>query len=157
MALQDQCPFCGGRPVERGPWLEGAKIGASAGGIGASLRLASSSEAYLKCYGCMIEYVDTGRDAKTLLPGLQVERRAALQIRCHYGRGMTASGLLARHCAAVVRRVRGRRSILSVSVDGDELIACFSRSGVRTFGSLVGEDDGLGGTSHYTFRGLSRA
>ena len=156
MARPSTCPFCGGRPVERGPWLAGTEMGASAGGIGASLRLPGRRESYLKCYGCMIEYVDTGRDVKTLLPGLQVERRAALQIRCHYGRGMTASWLLARHCTAVVRRVSGLRSILSVSVDGDELIACFSRGGVRTFGSLVGEDDGLGGTSHYTFRRLSR-
>lgn len=105
----------------------------------------------------MTEYVDTGRDARALLRGLHVERRAAFQIRCYYGRGMTAHRLLAEHGTAVVRRVSGRRSFLSVSVDGDEVIACFLHGGVRTFGSLVMGDDGPGGTSRYTFRSLSRA
>ena len=130
-------------------------MGAGAGGIGASLRPASS-EAYLRCYGCMIEYVDTRRDVKTMLQGLQVERRAAFQVRSYYGRGMTARRLLAEHSTAVVRRVNGRRSILSVSVDGDELIACFLHGGVRTFGSFVKRDDGPGGTSYYAFRRLNR-
>ncbi len=131
-------------------------MGASAGGIGATLRLSGRGETYLKCYGCMIEYIYTGRDARTLLPGLQVERRAALQIQCYHGRGMTARDLLARHCTAVVRRARGRRSALSVSVDGDELIACFVHGGVRTFGPLVRRDGGQGGASRYTLGGLSR-
>lgn len=131
-------------------------MGASAGGIGATLRLSGRGETYLKCYGCMIEYIDTGRDARTLLPGLEVERRAALQIQCYHGRGMTARDLLARHCTAVVRRARGRRSILSVSVDGDELIACFLHGGMRTSGSLVRKDDGPDGEPRYAFRRLSR-
>ena len=130
-------------------------MGASAGGIGASLRPANS-EAYLRCYGCMIEYVDTGRDAKTLLHGLHVERRAAFQVRSYHGRGMTARRLLAEHSTAVVRRVRGLRSIFSMYVDGDELIVCFLHGGVRTFGSFVKRDDGPGGTSYYTFRRLNR-
>ena len=149
------CPICGGRPVRKRPWLAGASIGAC--GIGASLRPANSREAYLKCHWCMTEYVDTGRDVRALLRGLHVERRAAFQVRCYYGRGMTARRLLAEHSTAVVRRVRSRRSILSVSVDGDELIACFLHGGVRTFGSLVRRDDGPGGTSRYAFRSLSRA
>ena len=127
------------------------------GSIGASLRPANSREAYLKCHGCMIEYVDTGRDARALLCGLRVEPRAAFQIRSYHGKGMTARRLLAEHSTAVVRRVRSRRSIFSVSVDGDELIACFLHGGVRTFGSLVRGDDGPGGTSRYAFRSLSRA
>ena len=78
------CPFCGGRPVKKRPWLAGAQIGASAGGLGASLLLASPREAYLKCHGCMIKYIDTRRDARTLLRGLHVERRATFQVRCYY-------------------------------------------------------------------------
>lgn len=131
-------------------------MGASAGGIGASLRLPGPRESYLKCYGCMIEYIDTKRDAKTVLRGLRVERRVAFQTRSYYGRGMTARRLLARHSTAVVRRVRTRRSILSVSVDVDELIICFLHGGVRTFGSFVRGDDGPGGTFRYAFRSLSR-
>ena len=69
---------------------------------------------------------------------------------------MTARRLLAEHSTAVVRRVNSRRSIRSVSVDGDELIVCFLHGGVRTFGSFVRGDDGPGDTSRYAFRSLSR-
>ena len=102
----------------------------------------------------MIEYVDTGRDARTLLPGLRVEPDVAFQMRCYYGKGMTARRLLARHSTAVVRRARGRRSILSVSVDESELIVCFLRGGTRTFGTFAREDGGPRGASRYAFTGL---
>ena len=157
MARPDPCPFCGGRPVKKRPWLAGARVGANAGGIGGSFRLADSREAYLKCYGCMIEYVAAERDVKTILRGLRVERAADFQIRCYYGEGLTAADLLTRHRTAIVRRASRRRSVLSVSADRGELIICFLYNGVRTFGSFVKSSDGPGGASRYIFRGLSRA
>lgn len=158
MAPSGTCPFCGGSPVKKKPWLAGARIAAGAAGIGASLEAADPREEYLQCRGCMIEYVDAERDIETILQGLRVERAVAFQIRSYYGEGgPTAADLLARHCTAIVRRAAGRRSILSVSVDRGELIACFLYNGVRTFGSLVKSGDGPGGASRYVFRWLSKA
>ena len=151
-----ECPFCGGLPVKKRPWLAGAKFSAGAAVISASasLRPPGPGEAYLKCHGCMIDYIDTGRDARTLLPGLRVEPDVYFQMRRYYGRSMTARRLLARHSTAVVRRARGRRSVLSASADASELIVCFLRGGTRTFGTFAREDGGPGGASHYTFTGL---
>ena len=153
----DPCPFCGGRPVKRGPWLAGARISAKGGGIGGSLRSPGPCDTYLKCNGCMIEYVSAERDIETILRGLRVEHEVAFQMRCYYGEAMTVEKLLAGCRTAIVRRANRRRSVLSVSVDGSELIVCFLHEGVRTFGSFVKTDDGPGGTSHYVFRSLSRA
>ena len=105
----------------------------------------------------MISYVGAKRDIKTMLRGLRVERAVAFQVKCYYGRGMTAKRLLARHRTAVVRRVSGRRSALSVSASAGELIVCLRYRGIRTFGSLVKRDDGPAGASRYVFRGLSMA
>ena len=132
-------------------------MGAAAGGLGGSLRAPAPGESYLWCNGCAIAYVPAERDIATILSGLRVERRVAYQTRCYYGEGPTPTGLLTRHRTAIVRRVNIRRSILSVSVARDELIACFLYGGVRTFGSLVKRDDGPGGTSRYTLRWLGRA
>lgn len=159
MALPDTCPFCGGNPVKKQPWLAGARIGAGAGAgatsIGGSFRPANSREEYLQCRGCMRQYVDAERDIKTILRGLRVEPRVAFQIRRYYGRGPTATDLLTRHRTAIVRGVSGRGSIFSVSLDKDKLFVCLLYDGVRTHGPLVKSDDGPGGTSYYTFGGLS--
>lgn len=158
MAPSGTCPFCGGSPVKKRPWLAGTRIAAGAAGIGASLEAPDSREEYLQCRGCMIEYVDAERDIETILQGLRVERAVAFQIRSYYGEGgPTAADLLARHRTAIVRRAAGRRSILSVSVDRGELIACFLYNGVRTFGLLVKSGDGPDGASRYVFRWLSKA
>ena len=159
MALPDTCPFCGGSPVKKRPWLARARIDASAGAgaasIGGSFRPANSREEYLQCRGCMKQYVDAERDIETILQGLRVEPRMAFQIRRYYGRGPTATDLLTRHRTAIVREVGSRRSIFSVSLDKDKLLACFLYNRVRTFGPLVKSDDGPGGTSYYTIGGLS--
>ena len=151
------CPFCGGRPAKRGPALDGVKIGFRAAGVEASIDAKGSGETYYRCNGCMIEYADAERDIETILRGLRVEREVAYQIRAYYGDGPTATDLLTRHRTAIVRRAHRRRSVLSVSVDGGELIACFLYNGVRTFGTLAKTDGGPGGTSYYVFRGLGRA
>ena len=151
------CPFCGGRPAKRGTALDGVKIGFRAAGVEASIDAKGSGETYYRCNGCMIEYADAERDIETILRGLRVEHEVAYQIRAYYGDGPTATDLLTRHRTAIVRRAHRRRSVLSVSVDGGELIACFLYNGVRTFGTLARVDGGPGGTSHYVFRGLGRA
>lgn len=150
------CPFCGGRASRRRPPLGGAELGASAAGVGLSLRAAGAGGWYLHCDGCTADFVRADRDVGTIVAGLRVDPRAALQVRHYHGEGVRVSDLLLRHLAAMARRVNARRSLASVSVDRGELLACFSHRGVRTYGSLVRRRDG-GGYDHYVLRGLGKA
>ena len=105
----------------------------------------------------MIECASAERDIETILRGLRVEHEVAFQMRCYHGEAMTVERLPAGCRTAIVRRANRRRSVLSVPVDGSELIVCFLHEGVRTFDSFVKTDDGPWGTSRYVFRSLSRA
>ena len=150
------CPFCGGRALRKRPALAGAKVSAALAGTGASLE-APRSAPYLHCNGCTFDFVRADRDVKTIAAGLHVDPRVAHQIRHYHGEGVTVSDLLDRSVIGMARRVHRLRSLVSVSVARDELLVCFLHGGIRTFGSFVKSDGGPGGTTRYTFRGLSRA
>lgn len=59
------------------------------------------------------------------------------------------------YCTGMARRVRAGRSLASVSIVKDELLACFLYGGVRTFGSFVRRR--RVGVDRYVLRGLGRA
>ena len=149
------CPFCGGRALRKRPLLGGVELGAGMAGVALSVKSPRSKESYLHCNGCMIDYIRADRDVETVAAGLLVGPWVALQARHYYGEGVAVSDLLRRHCTGMARRVHPLRSIASVSVAKNELLACFSYAGVRTFGSLVRRR--RGGVGRYVLGELDKA
>ena len=154
-APPDPCPFCGGRPARVRPLLDGAKIGVKVAGIGPSLKMKRSSESYLRCNGCAREYVLADRDIENILSGLEVEDRVPPLIGLYHGEGVTVTDLLTAHRTAIVRKAHRYRSLVSVSVAKREILICFCRKGIRTFGTFARKTGKSGGGDHYTFKGLN--
>lgn len=149
------CPFCGGRALRKKPALDGMELGARVSGAGLSFKAPKAGESYLHCNGCTIDYIRADRDIETIAAGLLIGPLVALQARHYYGEGVAVSDLLRRHCTGMARRVHPLRSLASVSVAKDELLACFSYGGIRTFGSLVRRRKG--GVVFYVLGGLDKA
>ena len=150
------CPFCGGRPVRKRPILDGAKIGVRVAGIGASLETKRSGGSYLRCNGCAREYVPAERDIGNILSGLEVEPWVPPLIGLYHGEGVTVTDLLTAHRTAIVRKVHHYRSYVSVSTAKKEIVVCFRRGGVRTFGTFVRRAGKRGSGDRYVFRGLGK-
>ena len=156
-APPEPCPFCGGRPARVRPLLDGAKIGVKAAGIGASLETKRSGESYLRCNGCAREFVPAERDIENILFGLEVADRVPPLITLYHGEGVTVTDLLTAHRTAIVRRAHRYRSLVSVSVAKKEILICFCRRGVRTYGTFARKAGRSGRGDHYTFKGLNMA
>ena len=151
----DACPFCGGETLKAVPLLDRIKK-ARGPAVGGSVSIRKSGEEYLKCNGCMTEFVHAERDIEVIMKGLMVRPNILAQIKYCYGRAVKVSDPLTRHRTAIVRRVHARRSLLGVSVAKKELIICFKYRGVRTFGSFIREADRRRG-ARYVFAELSMA
>ena len=156
-ALPDPCPFCGGRPVRKAPLLGSARIGVKVAGTGASLRTKGSGASYLRCDGCAREFVPAERDIGNILSGLEVDPRVLPLIRLYHGEGVTVTDLLTAYRTAIVRKVHRYRSLVSVSVAKREILICFRRRGVRTFGTFARRTGKQGSGDHYVFKGLGMA
>ena len=156
-APPDPCPFCGGRPARVRPLLDGARIGVQVAGAGASLETKRSGRSYLRCDGCGAEYVPAERDVENILSGLRVEPEVLPRIRMYHGEGVTVTDLLAAHRTAIVRKAHRYRSLLSVSVAKREIVICFCRGGVRTYGTFARRGKKSGDGYHYVFRELNKA
>lgn len=151
------CPFCGGRPIRKRPLLDGALIAFHTALGGASVEPKQSGESYLKCNGCAREFVPADRDIENILLGLRVEPSVLPLIRRYHGEGVTVTDLLTEYRTDIVRKAHHYRSCVSVSAARNEIIICFRRRGVRTFGTFAQKSDTSGGGDHYIFRGLSKA
>ena len=151
------CPFCGGRPGRVRPLLDGARIGFQVAGTGATLETKRSGKSYLQCDGCGAEYVPAERDIGTILSGLRVEAGVLHRIRLYHGEGVTVTDLLTAHRTAIVRRAHHYRSLVSVSPAKKEILICFCRGGVRTYGTFARRRKRSGDGDHYVFRELNRA
>ena len=156
-APPDPCPFCGGRPARVRPLLDGAKIGVKVTGIGASLKMKRSGRSYLRCDGCGAEYVPAERDVENILSGLRVEPGALARIRLYHGEGVTVTDLLTAHRTAIVRRAHHYRSLVSVSVAKREILICFCRGGIRTYGTFARRGKRSRDGHHYVFKELNKA
>lgn len=139
------------------PLLDGARVGVAAAGAGASIRTRGSGASYLRCDGCAREFVPAERDIGNILCGLEVDPRVPPLVRLYHGEGVTVTDLLAEHRTAIVRRAHRRRSLVSVSVAKGEILVCFRRNGVRTFGTLARRTGGPGGRDRHVFKGLNMA
>ena len=151
------CPFCGGRPIRKRPLLDGAKIAFHTALGGASVEPEQSGETYLKCNGCAREFVPADRDIENILFGLRIEPSVPHLIRRYHGEGVTVTDLLTKHRTDIVRKAHHYRSRVSVSAVKNEIIICFRRRGVRTFGTFAQKSDKSGGANYYIFKGLSKA
>ena len=150
------CPFCGGRGLPKKPGID--RLSGSSVSVGAaSLRLVvdSKGEEYYKCHGCDMSFVLADREIETILPGMMVNLSVPIRIRHYYGGGVSARDLLTRHCAAAVRKARGRLSFFASRMAQNELVLCFNYNGIRTFGSFRRRRGANG--YYYTFEGLDRA
>ena len=150
------CPFCGGVGLPKRPWGEHIS-GSSVGTDIATLRLVvdSKGEEYFKCHGCDMSFVFANREIGTILPDLKVRPKAAMRIKHYYGDGVSPLDLLTGHRTAIVRKIRGRMSIVTRKTARDELLVCFIYNGVRTYGTLRGRRGRNG--YYYELRGLDRA
>lgn len=158
-APSDPCPFCGGNPIRKRPLLDGATIDfRTAVGIDLSLTL-NSGESYLKCRGCTREYVPADRDVRSILHDLEVKDGVQDLIELYHGEGVTVADLVKNCRTGIVRKARRYRSYVSVSAARNEIIVCFLRGGVRTFGTFARKSGrpGGGGGDRYILKGLSRA
>lgn len=151
------CPFCGGNPIRKWPLLDGAKIAFHTALGSASVEPKQSGESYLKCNGCAREFVPADRDIENILLGLKVEPGVLPLIMRYHGEGVTVTDLLTKHRTDIVRKAHHYRSRVSVSAARNEIIICFRRSSVRTFGTFAQKSDKSGGGDHYIFKGLSKA
>lgn len=154
-----QCPFCGGNPIRKRPLLDGTKIDFhTAVGINLSLTL-KSDESYLKCRGCTREYVPAYMDVRNILHDLEPRDGVQDLIELYHGEGVTVADLVENCRTGIVRKAHRYRSYVSVSVARNEIIICFLRGGVRTFGTFArkGGKPGGGAGDRYILKGLSKA
>ena len=78
-------------------------------------------------------------------------------ITLYHGEGVTVTDLLTAHRTAIVRRAHRYRSLVSVSVAKKEILICFCRRGIRTYGTLARKAGRSGRGDHYMFKGLNMA
>lgn len=151
-----ECPFCGGRGLPRRPGMD--RLSGSSVSVGpASLHLAvdPKGERYYMCRGCNMAFVFAEREIETMLPGMIVGPNIPILVRHYYGDDTTVRALLTEHRTAMVRKVRGRLSLLAPVAAGSELVMCFRHKGVRTFGSFRRKRGDRG--YYYAFEELNRA
>ena len=156
MSAGESCPFCGGATVGKNYAPDQACTGGPPGDGNAPPKIPATKESYLACSNCTREFVRAEEDIGIIMANLQVEARIAFRIKLYHGDGATVDSLLAEHRTGMVRKTRGHRPYVSASLAKRELIICFRRNSVRTYGSFIREGSRQKGR-YYVFKELSEA
>lgn len=144
MFNKEECPFCGGVPIKKQPYLTRIKrVGAGAGVLGTSaqgniqVRSNPEKEEYYLCNGCNQEYVWADIGIDLILPHLDGNENIAALLRHYYPDRITLTTLMTCYVTGFVRKHNNKLSWLSNDIVKKQLYVCFNYEGVRTVGVLV--------------------
>ena len=149
------CPRCGATPIRKTPYsdrIKGVDAGAGAAQIEGKTKIDlepnPQKEEYFVCNGCNFTYVWASLDIKLILEHLRVPPNIAVLVQHYYGKEVTLTDLMTKHCAGIVRSYHSRLNFMSSKLAKRTLYVCFNVNGKRTFGTFKREEEV---TNTYTY------